>query len=79
MPRRGGADATKRRYYNDSAAAIMLIKMQQKALILEPDAVYVKSPLELAQMHKNKDCLEIFNKYISQRDLDEHWHHKGLA
>ena len=64
-------------YYNDSTAAIIIIKMlPHTKLILEPDHVYHKSPLELSKMHRNSDCFDVFKRYVNQKDLDEHWHHK---
>ena len=64
-------------YYNDSTAAIIIINMlPHTKLILEPDHVYHKGPLELSKMHRNSDCFDVFKRYVNQKDLDEHWHHK---
>jgi hypothetical protein len=65
-------------YYNDSAAAIVITKLlPHTQLILEPDNVYVKSPLQLSKMHRNLDVFDVFREHVNQRDLDEHWHHKN--
>lgn len=63
-------------YYNDSTAVIIIMKLlPHTKLMLEPDSVYEKSPLQLAQMHRNTDCYDVFKQYVRQKDIDSHWHH----
>ena len=59
-------------YYNDSTASIIIIKMlPHTTLILEPDGIYNKSPLQLAQMHRNSDCYDVFKQSARRRFSSE--------
>lgn len=66
-------------YYNDSTAVIIILRhLRHTGLILEPDTVYMQSPLELSKLHRNKDCFDVFKHHVNQKDLDAHWHHNGV-
>ena len=40
--------------------------------------VHRLSPLQLARRHARKDCLGLFEDYVSQQNIDSHWHHGRL-